>query len=367
MNLSKLQVKQVINASGKMSILGVSTVQDNVIEAMKYGAQSFFEMADLVKKSGEIVAEYFATESAIIVNSASSGIALSIAGLIAKDDRYASEKLYQIAPDRPNEVLILKGQNVDYGAPVETMINLGGGKLIEVGYSNGCKIDQIEGAITADTIAIFYVKSHHAVQKNMPSLQEIKELCNRHSLPLIIDAAAEGDLKQFSKIADLVIYSGSKAIDGPTSGIVAGKKKLIQYIELQSKIIGRVMKVGKETIFGILQALENYQTKEDDVEGQLETLETLKPLNNLPGVQVMTQQDGSGRAIYRGRIMIDEQITGISALQVIEKLKSGTIAIYTRDYYANVGHFDIDPRPLKDGDIDIITNRIKEIIGGVHS
>ena len=31
---------------------------------------------------------------------------------------------------------MLKGHNVQYGAPVETMIYLGGGKLVEVGYAN---------------------------------------------------------------------------------------------------------------------------------------------------------------------------------------------------------------------------------------
>lgn len=59
----------------------------------------------------------------------------------------------------------VKGHNVQYGAPVETMIYLGGGKLVEVGYANEGKAEHIEDAIGENTAAILYVKSHHAVQK----------------------------------------------------------------------------------------------------------------------------------------------------------------------------------------------------------
>ncbi|MGO0807149.1 hypothetical protein ACTPEF_24595, partial [Clostridioides difficile] len=44
-------------------------------------------------------------------------------------------------------------------------------------------------------------------------------------LPLIVDAAAEEDLNVYYELgADLVIYSGAKAIEGPSSGLVIGTK-----------------------------------------------------------------------------------------------------------------------------------------------
>ena len=49
---------------------------------------------------------------------------------------------------------MLKGHNVQYGAPVETMIYLGGGKLVEVGYANEGKAEHIEDAIDENTAAI---------------------------------------------------------------------------------------------------------------------------------------------------------------------------------------------------------------------
>ena len=45
-------------------------------------------------------------------------------------------------------------------------------------------------------------------------------------VPLIVDAAAEEDIQKYVKYSDLAIYSGSKAIEGPTSGIVGGKSIL---------------------------------------------------------------------------------------------------------------------------------------------
>lgn len=365
MNLfEQLGLRNVINASGRMSILGVSTISDSVAEAMKMGGQHYVEMKELVEKAGKAAADLIGSESALIVNSASSGIALSVAAVIAKDSCYGADKLYEAAEELPNEILIQKGHNVDYGAPVETMVQVGGGKLKEAGYANGCSAKQLESAITSQTAAILYVKSHHCVQKNMVSLEEVKEICKRHGLPLLVDAAAEEDLRKYPQIADVVIYSGSKALEGPTSGIVAGKKQYIDDIRPHLSGIGRCMKVGKESIFGVLQALQNYWPKKDTSQEQQELIAELFVLNHLPGVHVTTKQDDAGRPIFRGRISIDESKAGKSCLQVVEELKEGDPAIFTRDYYANVGHFDIDPRPLKEGDMEIIVNKLQHILGG---
>src|SRR5690349_13149460 len=113
------------------------------------------------------------------------------------------------------------------------MVYLGGGKLVEVGYANEGRAEHIEDAVTDKTAAILYVKSHHAVQKNMISVEEVWETAKRAGVPLIVDAAAEEDLQKYVKCSDLAIYSGSKAIEGPTSGIVAGKREYIEWVKVQ--------------------------------------------------------------------------------------------------------------------------------------
>lgn len=359
----KYGLKRVINASGRMSILGVSTQTDTVMKAMKSGGQQYIEISDLVDKAGAYIAERLGSESAIVVNSASSGIALSIAGIITEGNTRKSEKLHQIDVPK-NQIILLKGHNVQYGAPIETMVYLGGGELVEVGYANEGKAEHIAGAINENTAAILYVKSHHAVQKNMISVEEAWEVASSYGIPLIVDAAAEEDLKKYPPISDLVIYSGSKAIEGPTSGIVAGKSNYISWVKQQFNFIGRSMKVGKETVFGLLQALDEYFEKEDTSGLEKESLNVLLPLNEWKGVKIEIVQDEAGRAIYRARVHIDPAITGIDAKTVVNFLKTGEVSIYTRDYGVSQGFFDIDPRPLQGDDIDYIFTRLKSILGG---
>ncbi|MRN56124.1 DgaE family pyridoxal phosphate-dependent ammonia lyase [Paenibacillus monticola] len=359
---AKYGLKRVINASGRMSILGVSAPTDTVMEAMKQGGQSYVEIADLVDKAGDYTARILGSEAALVVNSASSGIALSVAALVTQGNRRRSDRLHQ-EEILHNEIIILKGHNVHYGAPVETMVYLGGGKLVEAGYANEGRAEHIEEAISDKTAAILYVKSHHAVQKNMISVDEAWEISQRKNIPLIVDAAAEEDLWKYVKVSDLVIYSGSKAIEGPTSGIVAGKRKYIEWVKVQLHGIGRSMKVGKETTFGLLQALDEYSAKEDKSELEKTSLQELMPLNEIPGVRVTIVQDEAGRAIYRGRVQIDPQQAGITAQEVAKGLQEGVIAIYTRDYGVRQGYFDIDPRPLLGDDMLVIASKIHELTG----
>lgn len=360
---TKYGLKRVINASGRMSILGVSAPSDTVMNAMKQGGQKYVEIADLVDKSGDYIARLLGSEAAVVVNSASSGIALSVAALVTKGNKRLSERLHQ-EPIEKNEIIMLKGHNVQYGAPVETMIYLGGGKLVEVGYANEGKPEHIREAISEQTAAILYVKSHHAVQKNMLSVEEAWDVAQEKNIPLIIDAAAEEDLQTYIKYSNLAIYSGSKAIEGPTTGIVAGKKEYIDWLKVQLHCIGRSMKVGKEATFGLLQALDEYGNKQDHSQREKDILHQLFPLNDLDGVTVTIVQDEAGRAIFRARIQIDDDQAQMTARNVNDKLREGPIAIYTRDYGVSQGFFDIDPRPLQGDDIDIIEATIRNIIGG---
>ncbi|MCD1258047.1 DgaE family pyridoxal phosphate-dependent ammonia lyase [Paenibacillus athensensis] len=363
----KYGLKRVINASGRMSILGVSVPSDTVMEAMKAGGQRYVEIADLVDKSGERAADLLGAEAAVIVNSASSGIALCTAACVTRGSRRQSLRLHQ-EPLPANEIVMLKGHNVQYGAPVEAMIYLGGGKVIEAGYANEGHAWQLEEAISDRTAAVLYVKSHHTVQKNMLSVEEAWLVAQRRGVPLIVDAAAEEDLQRYVTCSDLVIFSGSKALEGPSSGLVAGKRTYVEWVKMQLHGIGRSMKVGKETMFGLLQALEEYMSRcrQADPSGQSSgdddgLLQTLLPLNEMPGLRVSLVADEAGRAIRRGRIHVDAEAAGLNALQLAERLRTGEIAIYTRDYGVRQGYFDIDPRPLQGDDIAVLAAAIRDI------
>ncbi len=58
----KYHLKQVINTSGRMTALGVSTPRPEVVEAAMAGMNQYFEMKDLVNKTGEYIAKLLDVE-----------------------------------------------------------------------------------------------------------------------------------------------------------------------------------------------------------------------------------------------------------------------------------------------------------------
>ena len=64
----KFGIKEVINASGRMTILGVSKVSPSVLAAQQYGGEHFFEMEDLSVKVGAYLAGLLKTEDVLVVS-----------------------------------------------------------------------------------------------------------------------------------------------------------------------------------------------------------------------------------------------------------------------------------------------------------
>ncbi|HFK7186445.1 DgaE family pyridoxal phosphate-dependent ammonia lyase [Serratia odorifera] len=361
----KYQLKQVINTSGRMTALGVSTPRQEVIDAVGYGLDHYFDIKDLVNKTGAYIANLLNVEAAVVVSCASAGIAQSVAATIVKDNANLLVNLHSAAVNEPREIVLPRGHNVNFGAPVDTMVALGGGKVIEAGYANECSAEQLEACITRQTAAILYIKSHHCVQKSILSVEQAAAVARKHQLPLIVDAAAEEDLLCYYQMgADLVIYSGAKAIEGPTSGLVIGKKQLVEWVKLQSGGIGRAMKVGKEGILGLTQAIESYLTQEKTSGAQM--VERMTPfinsLNTLNGVSAKTVWDSAGRDIARTEIAFDEAAIGMSTLDIVQALKTGDIAIYFRGYKANEGKIEVDVRSVDQQQLTTVFNCIKKLL-----
>ena len=361
-------LQEVINASGRMTILGVSTVSEAVGRAVAEAADHYVVIEDLMKYAGKKIGSMVGARDACVTSSASAGIALSVASLICGDSLEKVQHLYELLPDtKRREVILLKGQNVDFGAPVGEMIQIGGGKVVEVGYANKSTLGDIRSAVSDKTLAIFFVKSHHCVQKEMVDARSAIELANSLGIPCIVDAAAEEDLSLYNRLgADFVCYSGAKAIEGPTSGLVVCKtEELAANMRLQYKGIGRAMKVGKENIMGLLKAMEEYLAGEHQPAVNLDQLkEFAEKMSSIPGCRTQIVQDEAGRLIYRCKITFGEEF-GLSAEEVVEQLKKGNPAIYTRDYQANLGSIAIDPRPLRSAqELETIYSSIKRLSKG---
>ncbi|GGC93252.1 DgaE family pyridoxal phosphate-dependent ammonia lyase [Enterococcus wangshanyuanii] len=357
----KFNLKEVINASGKMTILGVSKVSENVLAAQRFGGEHFFEMSELSIQTGAYLAKLLKVEDAQVVSSASAGIAQSVAALIGEGSVYHAYHPYTDKVTK-REIILPKGHNVDYGTPVEVMVEQGGGHVVEAGYANMCTPEHIEMMITEQTAAILYIKSHHTVQKSMLSVKEAATVAQKHKLPLIVDAAAEEDLFKYIEAgADLVIYSGAKAIEGPSAGLVIGKKDYIDWLRLQGKGIGRAMKIGKDNILGFTQAVEDYvrNGSESGESMQARLTPFIEALNQIDHIEASIVQDGAGRDIYRASI----KVTGDkSAKDVIQALKAESPAIYTREYQANNGIIEFDIRSVNETEMNKIVTRLTEIM-----
>ena len=361
----KYGLKQVINASGRMTILGVSTPSADVVGTVSYGLNHYFEMKDLVDKTGAYIAGLLGCEAAVVVSCASAGIAQAVAAVIVRDNDWLLENLHVAPLTVAHDIVLPKGHNVNYGAPVGTMVALGGGKLVEAGYANECSPAQLAAAITPQTAAILYIKSHHSVQKSHLSVEQAAVVARKHGVPLIVDAAAEEDLQTYYAAgADLVIYSGAKAIEGPTSGLVIGKTQYVEWVKRQSNGIGRAMKVGKEGILGLTQAIENYLRVEKVTGAQM--VEKMTPfidsLNQLTGIQARTVWDAAGRDIARAEIHFDEAAIGRTTGDVVQALKTGEIAIYFRGYKANEGIVEVDVRSVTADQLHTIFVSIQTLI-----
>ncbi|AIR59434.1 selenocysteine synthase [Cedecea neteri] len=356
----QLGLKQVINACGKMTILGVSSVSPDVMQATAKAASAFVEIDRLVDRTGELISRYTGAEDSYATSCASAGIAIAVAAAITRGDP-ACVTLMPESSGMANEVIMLRGHNVDYGAPVTSAIRLGGGRVVEVGSSNLAACWQLESAVTENSAALLYVKSHHCVQKGMLSIEDFVQVAQRHNLPLIVDAAAEEDLQAWvASGADMVIYSGAKAFNAPTSGFITGKKQWITACKAQHHGIARAMKIGKENMVGLVYALENYHQGQAIVTAE-QLQPTVEAISAIRGLSADIEQDEAGRAIWRVRIRVNAQELGLDAREVESRLREGDIAIYARRYNLHQGVFSLDPRTVAEGEMALIVARLQEI------
>ena len=121
------------------------------------------------------------------------------------------------------------------------------------------------------------------------------------------------------------------------------------------------MKIGKENIMGLTQAVEEYLAEGSESGASMK--HRLEPfiaaLNQITGLSADIVQDGAGRDIYRARVRVQN---GPSAMEVIQKLKVEEPAIYTREYQANHGIIEFDIRAVTETEMHVIVNRLKEIM-----
>ena len=364
-----LDLRHVINVSGTMTGLGASIVVAEAIQAMTSILPKFVEIDELQKRASRVIGRLCNAEAGFLTASCSAAITVTVAGAMTGSDLFAVEQLPDTTGLR-NEVVIMTGHMVSYGAPVEQSIRLAGAKVVAVGQSTRALGYQLAGAITDRTAAAVYVVSHHTVQYGLLTLNEFAAICHSRGVPVIVDAASEYDLTGFLKDGgDLVLYSSHKFLGGPTGGIVAGRKDLVRAAYMQNNGIGRGMKVGKESIVGAIAALQTWEKRDHPGirEREQRALNLWQDkLSQRPGVRAEIVADTTGNPLDRLKVSINPEITNITAWDLADALARGVTPVIVRDHEVEHGFFYLDPCNLHPGQEEIVLKRFVEELDIAH-
>jgi L-seryl-tRNA(Ser) seleniumtransferase len=358
---AELGLRPVINVSGTMTYLGASIVVPEAIEAMRRILPEWVEVDDLQRRASAVIARLTGAEAGTVTACTSSGITLAVAGCMTGADLARVERLPD-ASGMKHEVPLQVGHMVNYGAPVEQAIRLAGARVVPVGQATDARPYQLRGALNERTACALYVVSQHTVDYGQIPLDEFAGVCHEQGVPVIVDAASEYDLRgSLAAGADVAIYSGHKFLGGPTSGIVAGRKDLVRAAHLQNAGIGRGMKVGKESIFGLIATLEAWERRDHGAVRAREDAnlalwrERLAPL---PGVRAEALPDPTGNPLDRLRVHVDPAAAGTTAWDLAIALGAGDPPVIVRAHHAENGFFDMDPCNLHDGEAPIVAERV---------
>jgi L-seryl-tRNA(Ser) seleniumtransferase len=359
----------VINLSGPLTMYGTSISSEAVAAAAAEGLRHHWEMDELFRCAGDLIARWSGTEAGTLTACSASGITLSVAACMSGADMGYIHQL----PDTTSlkhEVVIQKGHVVNFGAPLEQMIRLSGATVREVGTVNRTTPVQIEHALGPDTAAAMFVVSHHTTRYGFVQLNEFVDLCHQHDIPVIIDAAAQDH--QIERLAasgaDLIVLSVQKYLSGPTGGIVCGRRDLVEAVYLQNRGIGRGMKIGKEGIFGAMACIEERLATnlENWAAQQREKAQFLADrLRDLPGVAVSLERDQVGQPVTRVRLAVDPARAGLDAEEMCARLQKGTPSIKPRAHHTDEGWFYLEPNHVTETEMEITATRLHEIVGAV--
>jgi len=365
-----LGVRRVVNAGGTYTILGGSLMSPEVIEAMDKAARQFVLIDELYDKAGRFLAEIIGSEAAYVTSGAAAGLVLATAACITRKDVEKMKRLPTTSSIR-NEVIVQRLQRNVW----LRHLRQAGAKLIEVGNEEECTSKDIEDAVTENSVAIAHWITMNTAGRGV-SLEEVIEIARRQGLHTILDAAAElppvENLRKFINMgADLVVFSGGKAIEGPNdTGIICGKKELIEACRMQSfpheGFIGRPFKVSKEQIVGLVTALERFVGKDqklDEEKREAKVQYIVERLKNVPNIKVerITRDLKKYWSHHwpRAQIALDEEALGLTAKEVAERLREGDPVVWLNQ----VGNkIIVNPFGLLDGDEGIVVNKIRETL-----
>lgn len=364
-----------------------------VLKAFHEAAQSACSLQELQYAASKRIQKHTGAEMGLVTAGCSAALTLGTAAILAGSSYTKMARLPWV-DDGPNEFLIAREQRNGY----DHAFRAAGAQLVEVGFNEivanagvrRTELWEYDEAITPRTAGIIYV----AGDDTHPPLRDVVKLANDRCLPIIIDAA--GEVLPRSRIreivatfADVVCFSGGKAIRGPQStGVLCGRYEpvtsaMMQMLDMDDHPslwslptdtvshffyqypprhgLGRGYKVSKEEIIALLVAMDLFFDGEylKERPQQIAWLEQIaKSLPNSATSRLHIPSDGERFPTLE--IQLDEQRLGRSAFDVCKELRSGTPRIFVGHGLLGEGKFVIHPLCLQPGHADMISARLIE-------
>ena len=384
----------IINASGAVTRRGGAPMPDAVLEAFCAAARESVPLDELQAAASRVIAQATGAEAGLVTSGAAAALTLGAAAILTGHDLGRMERLPH-CDGFPHEFVMAREQRNGY----DHAVRAAGAHLVEVGFHEivaGSGVRRVEaweyeaafGPATAGALYVYDPQSR-------PPLAEVVARAHARGLPVLVDAAGElpprANLRSILTTgADLVAFSGGKAIRGPqATGILCGRRDLItaaavQMLDMDDHYelwepppdlidkarlggiprhgIGRGMKVSKEQVAALLTALQLFTSGayDDELPLQRRLLEQIAAgLAGLPArCRILTPADGQSSPVLE--IALDEGAVGRSALEVCRRLRRGKPSIQVGHGLLHEGKLVVNPLHLNDQRASILIRRLRE-------
>lgn len=363
--IESLGVRSIINAGGPNTKHSGSRPRQEALDAMQAMSEVFVNLDELLIAAGEEIASLVGAEAATVTSGASGGLVVQAAAAVTKGD----PELIRRLPDTegiPNELIIQKSHRFVY----DHLYLTPGTRFVEVGDETGCTPEQVEAVISSNTVGIIHLESPFKNRGTVP-LPQLAEIAHSHGLPVLADAASmlppRDNLRKFtSQGADLVSFSGGKAVRGPQStGFLIGKPEWIEHARLvnaPNATMARSQKVSKEEIVGLIAALRVFVEQDESAETRSywrDMESVVDRIAEVPGVRASVAHNYD-HYIPHAVIEFTEKWRGPDGPAMAQRLMSGEPRVYVVSGYIGERQIWVDPLNIQPGELEIVIKRIHE-------
>ncbi|ACB84745.1 L-seryl-tRNA(Sec) selenium transferase [Natranaerobius thermophilus JW/NM-WN-LF] len=266
---TEAKFKRVINCTGTVlhTNLGRAPLSSGIMEKLTETVSNYSNLEyDLDQGSRgsrydhieDLITTLTGAESAMVVNNNAAAVMLVLKAL---------------AQDK--EVILSRGELVEIGGSfrIPEVMKQSGAHLVEVGTTNKTHLKDYEQAISEETGLIMKVHtSNYEIIgfTDSVSRSELVEMSHNNGITVVEDLGSglfldlteygldnEPTIKEVLDTGvDLVTFSGDKLLGGPQTGIIAGRRELIQLLKQDQ--LTRALRVDKLSLKALEETLRLY-------------------------------------------------------------------------------------------------------------